>query len=315
MNKMIRVLVLILGLWMVMPSGVMGQDDAPVTEEGGGDEKEKKKKKKKKGDAEAGEDVKREAGDVGSDENGQPKVMVPAEVKDLVGGVNDTSRVTIPCMRYRSGYMEFIDKNYNGIKIKRKGKKEVWVNTIDGNKLTFKVEWVAHNHYVLTFVKGKQASRFKKGYILDCTMVNCWDEYYDCDCDLNGITQYASVLKTKTVQEIKAAEKAEQDKIAALEMAERKRVADSVARADALAKAAERKAAGEVVTEAPADGGAPPAPVEGEGDKKTSKEKEEKPPKEKKEKGAKKEKAPKEKKVKEPKKEKPPKEVKEGDEA
>jgi len=151
-------------------------------------------------------------------ENGVSQDSLPSQIekeapKDLIGGVDDTSRVSVPCWRYRTGYMEFVDKNFQGIKIRRTKKKEFHTNTIDGNKMVFKIQWESDHVYKLVFVKAKLPSRFKKGYSMTCNMVDCWDEYYDCDCSLNGIVQYASVLKTLSPKELRAKAKEEQRKL------------------------------------------------------------------------------------------------------
>lgn len=251
-----------------------------------------------------------------------PAVELPP--KDLIGGVDDTSRVDVPCYRYHVGYLEYIDKNYHGIKVKRTSKKEIQTNTIDGNKMVFKIEWTSDYQYQLLFLKSKLPSRFKPGYVLTCKMVDCWDEYYDCDCDLNGITQYASLHKALTKQEIKAAKERDEALIAKLEADAAKAMEDSIAKANAPKLVDDDDF---VVTPKPVEQpiASPEAQAKGtpstQGkvkEPKTKAVKEGKAPKAKKEKKAKKpkaekpEKAPKEKKVKVPKekKEKPPKEAK-----
>ena len=306
----LRLMPLLLTGVFLLPQALPAQTTDPdmeAVEEGGDKEKKEKKKKEKapkekkekkgKEDEEGGGDgeVKRESGDQDAP-------------KDLNGGVDDTTRVSVSCLRYKTGYMEYIDKNYHGIKIKRKGKKEIWNNTIDGNKLTFKIEWLAHNHYVLRFVKAKLPSRFKKGYVLDCTMIACYDEYYDCDCLLNGIRQYGSVNKTPTKQEIATRERLDREKLEKAEAERAKFVEDSTAKANAPVIDPDAPP-----TPAPAaakeDGGKGKKADKAKGDKpaKEKKAKQEKAPKEKKEK---KEKAPKEPKEKKEKPEKPVKEKK-----
>lgn len=303
---------LLMGIFL-FPQTLSAQTADPETEQtDGGEEKEKKEKKKK--EPKAPKEKKKKSGDEESGDGGDPNVSEPTgdqePPKDLNGGVDDTTRVSVSCLRYKTGYMEYIDKNYHGIKIKRKGKKELWTNTIDGNKLVFKIEWLAHNHYVLHFVKAKLPSRFKKGYILDCTMVACYDEYYDCDCSLNGIRQYASVNKTQTKKEIATRQRADREKLEKAEAAKAKATQDSIAKANAPV----------VDPNAPPTPTPPPAEAKTKGDKadkgdKTEKgekgEKGDKPAKAPKEKKAKKEKAPKEKKEKAEKPEKAPKEKKE----
>jgi hypothetical protein len=306
----LRLMPLLLTGVFLLPQALPAQTTDPDTEEveEGGDKEKKEKKKKEKAPKEKKEKKAKEDEEGGGDDGEVKRASGDQDApKDLNGGVDDTTRVSVSCLRYKTGYMEYIDKNYHGVKVKRKGKKEIWNNTIDGNKLTFKIEWLAHNHYVLRFVKGKLPSRFKKGYVLDCTMIACYDEYYDCDCLLNGIRQYGSVNKTPTKQEIAARERADREKLEKAEAARAKFVADSTAKANAPV----------IDPDAPPAPTPPPAEAKTDGskaDKGSKGDKAEKPAKgdkPAKEKKAKKEKAPKEKKEKPEKAPKEPKEKKE----
>jgi hypothetical protein len=308
---LLRFMPLLLTGIFLLPQALPAQTADPSMEEAdGGEDKEKKKKEKKVKEPKAPKEKKQkpdknedggdgqDAGDADvGEESGDPEAKRESgdatPPKDLIGGVDDTTRVSVSCLRYKTGYMEYIDKNYEGIKIKRKGKKEFWTNTIDGNKLVFKIDWLSHNHYVLNFVKAKLPSRFKKGYVLDCEMVACYDEYYDCDCQLNGIAQYGSVNKTPTKQEIATRQRQDREKLEQQEAAQAKAVQDSIAKANAPV----------IDPDAPPAPTPPPAEAKAKGDKAVKGDKAEgdkpaKAPKEKKAKAAKKEKAPKEKKEK-----------------
>jgi hypothetical protein len=338
---LLRLLPLLLMGMFLLPQALPAQTTDPDTEEvDGGDDKEKKEKKKKEKAPKAPKEKKqkkeKDAGDDGDDASGNdngggeppadPAAKETEPPKDLNGGVDDTTRVSVSCLRYKTGYMEYIDKNYHGIKIKRKGKKEIWNNSIDGNKLVFKIEWTSHKDYTLRFVKAKLPSRFRKGSIMQCEMVGCYDEYYDCDCALNGITQYASINKTPTKQEIATKQRADREKLEkeeaakakALQDAKEKAVRDSIAKAhadnpDAAPAPTPPPAEAKTTGEKPAKGDKPAQgdkPAKAPKEKKAKKEKKEKAPKEKKEKKEKPEKAPKEKpeKPEKPVKEKKPKE-------
>ncbi len=202
----------------------------------GGDDGEKKKKKGKKGDAE-------------------PKAGGHGTANERYHQNNADSTVAhgyaVPCGRYHRGTMEFVDKNNVHITIRRSGRREVQYNgnrgmkelktrkltrdqKIDkskskkrvdkegklkdkGNKLVFKIEWQSDCEYKLVFIKSKKPSKFKKGWEMDCVITKCYEDYYDCDCDLHGIMQYASVKKRMTKSETAANARREQEAVAAKE--------------------------------------------------------------------------------------------------
>lgn len=235
-----------------------------------------------------------------------------ARVQDTTVGVLDTTDTHAAwlCGRYHRGKMYFIDKNYFGIKIKRKRKKEIWYNLTTDNKLTFKIAWESPCYYHLIFKKSKKPVRFRKGTDIGCKVTACIEDYYDCVCDVNAIMQYVSVQKDPTNKEVKL-----KIKKAKLKLEEEEKEARM---AEQKAKFEEGKEEGEGEENAEGEGEeeeeeeeAKKAP-EGDGDgddgegkekkdkDKKDKEKKEKKPKEKKEKKKKekKEKAPKEKKEK-----------------
>ena len=205
-------------------------------EDDGGDDGEKKKKKGKKGDAEP------KAGGHGTANERYHQNNADSTVKH---------GYAVPCGRYHKGSMEFVDKNNVHITIRRKGHREIQYNgnrgmkelktrkltrdqKIDkskskkrvdkegklkdkGNKLVFKIDWQSDCEYKLVFIKSKKPSKFKKGWEMDCVITKCYEDYYDCDCDLHGIMQYASVKKRMTKAESAANARREQEAVAAKE--------------------------------------------------------------------------------------------------
>ncbi len=197
-------------------------DDEAIDDDAGG---KKKKKKAKKADTEA-------TSTEVSDSNSTASKNRRANVK---GGAVKHGNL-VPCQRYKRGYMEFIDKNNVHIAIRRKRHKEIHYNgnrgmrviknrkisrdqkkdksiakmhkdkqgkiKDKGNKLVFKIDWTGECEYKLTFKKSKKPTRFEKGWEMDCRITQCYEDYYDCDCDLHDIIQYGSVRKRMTKQEI-----------------------------------------------------------------------------------------------------------------
>ncbi|MBK9453861.1 MAG: hypothetical protein IPN95_31590 [Bacteroidetes bacterium] len=222
---------------------------------GGGEDGKKKKKKGKKGDNE-------------------PEVRDGANTANERFHANNADSTVkhgyaVPCARYRRGSMEYIDKNNMYITIRRSRHKEVQVNSnrgmretktrkitrdqkIDkskskmrldregklkdkGNKLVFKIEWTSDCTYKLTFKRSKKPTKFKKGWEMDCMITKCYEDYYDCDCDLHDIIQYTSVRKKLTKPEIAARQRQEVEELKAKE-------AEALAIEDQNAKVAEEAA-------------------------------------------------------------------------
>jgi hypothetical protein len=223
---------------------------------GGGEDGGKKKKKKgKKGDSES------------PDQGGANTANERFHANNADSTVKHG--YAVPCARYRRGSMEYIDKNNMYITIRRSRHKEVQVNSnrgmretktrkitrdqkIDksktkmrldkegklkdkGNKLVFKIEWTSDCTYKLTFKRSKKPTKFKKGWEMDCMITKCYEDYYDCDCDLHDIIQYTSVRKKLTKSEIAARQRQEVEELKAKE-------AEALAVEDQNAKAAEEAA-------------------------------------------------------------------------
>lgn len=233
-----------------------GDDDGDdgADSDTGDDEGGRKKKKKKKGDEdESGSTDKGDGANTANESFHQ---------NDKAGDVKHGRAV--PCARYRRGNMEFIDKNSEFVYIKRTSKREIYSNQNrgiralkvrkltrdqkidkskaktktdrhgkikdDGNKLVFKIEWTEDCRYTLTFKRSKKPTRFEKGWKMECVVTKCYEDYYDCDCDMHDIIQYSAIRKTLTKQELIAKQKEAYD--------------DSVSKANALAAvAAEQQAA------------------------------------------------------------------------
>lgn len=270
-------------------------------------EKKKKEKKKKNKEKNKGQDSSSSASTTPSADDSLGVAI--ARVQDTTVGVLDTTDTHAAwlCARYHTGKMYFIDKNYFGIKIKRKRKKEIWYNLTTDNKLTFKIMWESPCHYRLIFKKSKKPTRFRKGYDIGCKITACVEDYYDCICDVNAIMQYVSVQKDPTNTEVKL--KAKQEKAKLEEEEKAARLAEQKAKFEEGKEGADEGSEGdeESEEEESADEDARKAPEKDPKEKKEKKPKEKKP----KEKKEKKEKEPKEKKVKEPKKEKKDKEKEE----
>ncbi|MFM2376201.1 MAG: hypothetical protein RLZZ165_1298 [Bacteroidota bacterium] len=141
----------------------------------------------------------------------------------------------VPCSRYRRGKMEYIDKNNLFTYIRRKGKREIQWNRnrgirdtktrkitrnqhldklktkvrVDrngkikdkGNKMVFGIKWTADCAYTLTFKRSVKPCRFKKGDQINCQVTRCYEDYYECECELHAIVHYASIRKHITKSE------------------------------------------------------------------------------------------------------------------
>jgi hypothetical protein len=211
-------------------------DDANDSD-GGEDGGKKKKKKGKKGDKESAED--------GGANTANERFHANNADSTVKHGY------AVPCARYRRGSMEYIDKNNMHITIRRSRNKEVQINSnrgmrvtkvrkitrdqkIDksktkmrldkegklkdkGNKLVFKIEWTSDCEYKLTFKRSKKPTKFKKGWEMNCQITKCYEDYYDCDCELHDIIQYTSVRKTLTKPEIAARQRQEVEELKAKE--------------------------------------------------------------------------------------------------
>lgn len=245
----------------------------------------------------------------------------------VISQETDTTTATItssvvPCSRYHGGSMVYKGEPFDGIKIKRSGKKQIEINTETKAKTIFEIEWETDCKYILTFVKSTQPSRLKKGWKTEVEITDAFPEYYDFKSDLHGIYSYGTIEKKFSALELKTKQQAEEkiykDSI-------NKIIADSLAkvhnsetlakalRADSLAKAKDNTKVVKKEGEEEEENKDPNGEVINNNEEGNSKGEEEEKSKSKKEK---KEKVKKEKKVKEEKapkvkKEKKPKEKKE----
>ncbi|HEX2899074.1 MAG TPA: hypothetical protein VHS96_05065, partial [Bacteroidia bacterium] len=220
------------------PAPEARETDDGGDDDGGEEDGKKKKKKGKKGD--------KESTDNGGGAN-------TANERFHANNADSTVKhgYAVPCARYRRGTMEYIDKNNVFITIRRTRKKEVQFNSnrgmretktrkltrdqkIDkaksktrldregklkdkGNKLIFKIEWTSDCEYKLIFKRSKKPTRFKPGWEMDCRITKCYEDYYDCDCDMHDIMQYSSVRKKMTKSEVAARQRQEEESLAAKE--------------------------------------------------------------------------------------------------
>lgn len=230
--------------------------------EDGGEDGGKRKKKKKKGDEEA------------TDNGGGANT---ANERFHANNRDSTTKhgYAVPCARYRRGSMEYIDKNNVFITIRRTRKKEIQTNSNlgqrelktrkltrdqkidkskaktkrdrqgnlkdDGNKLIFKIVWVEDCQYKLIFKRSKKPSRYKKGWETLCTITKCYEDYYDCDCDMHDIVQYSSIRKKQTKSEIAQKAREEEEALRAKEaeaLAEQEQKLEQ-ARQDSIARSVE----------------------------------------------------------------------------
>ncbi len=190
-------------LWiLIFPINVIGQtrpDSLETTEQDTGKNEEKKIKDGKKSSKKA------------KSKKGEKKSQAQVATREIQDSTN--FQATWLCERFHSGKMYFIDKNYHGIKIKRKRRREIWYNMVTNNKLTFKISWESPCHYRLIFKKSRKPTKFRKGYDISCKITACIEEYYDCVCDVNAIMQYLSVQKDLTNAEVKLKTKQEKAKL------------------------------------------------------------------------------------------------------
>jgi len=186
-------------------------------------EKNKKKKEKKK----KGKKPKKE-------KEGKEKEEV---VEQIENPLCDTTRTYMGelCPRYRTGKLVFIDKNFVGINVKRKKKKEIWVNSTDGNKLKFKINWDDNSCYTLTFLKAKKDVRYRAGDQIYCRIRACHPEpenYCDVDMDHHTVIDYVFMYKPLSNKEVKLKMKKERDLLKKQEEAAWKAKQDSIRRAN-----------------------------------------------------------------------------------
>lgn len=209
-----------------------GDDDAEKA-----DSKREKKKKKNKKDADS--EVEANTGDGANTAN------------ERFHANNSDSTYkhgrAVPCARYRKGGMEYWDKNNIYVAIKRTKRREIHINENKGirgkkekkskkgkskdkgNKLVFRIKWQADCEYKLIFKRSKKPTKFKKGWEMDCRIIACYEDYYDCDCDIHDIMQYASIHKRLTKRELAQREILRQDSIKQAE-------ADSIATVEEIAR-------------------------------------------------------------------------------
>lgn len=299
------------GLWATPVSAQTSGEETEQVDEGGKKKKDKKKKEKKEKapkEKKKKKDKKKDGGEsdtAGGDDAakiGSDGLDSDLEtIRDTTVSQIDTTETHAAwlCARYRTGKMEFIDKNFQGIKVKRKRKSEIWYNLNTGNKSKFKIIWEGNCYYKLRFKKSKKPNRFRKGNEMGFKIVACYEDYCDIDADLHAIMYYVSLRKAITNKEKKLKAKQELQKLKEEEKAAR--IAEQEARFGKGEEEGEKKAGEEAKKEAPETGAKESG---GEGEKSEKKEKKEKAPKEKKEKKEKAPKEKKEKKKKEPKKKK-----------
>lgn len=158
---------------------------------------------------------------------------------------NPEALITVPCKNFHTGTFEYANGDRAGIKIVRKGNKQIETNQVNGDVSIFKVKWEDDCICTLTFVKSNMPNRFSqlaKGKrvvtILD-TMLVTSEDFYEIKEVRFGVKNYAAVKKIITKKEAKKRQQALEKKIRedslALKKAE-KAVQDSIV-SDSLTKA------------------------------------------------------------------------------
>ena len=227
------------------------EDDGSADGGGDDDSKRKKKKKKKKKKRKKGDESEDDAEDGASESDGANTANERFHSNNADSTVKHGRAV--PCARYRKGKMEYIDKNNVYVAIKRTRRRETHINSNKGihgkkepkmkkgkskdkgNKLVFKIEWQTDCEYKLIFKRSKKPTKYKKGWEMDCRIIACYEDFYDCDCNIHEIIQYASIHKRLTKRELAQREVIRQDSINAAK-------ADSVATEEEIARVAEAEA-------------------------------------------------------------------------